>query len=162
MRVTRAAAGTLGGLLILLGLLLPDGWIAPLPSAEHDLPEPALSGAVLFQFALVVEGLVLLWLGLRGRRYGRLAREERALVRESSVPFACDTTLRGAGEQDFSGASQFQQAEGDDQGATEEVLTVAQHVTTVYRDADLYALARVARAIRLESALDRHCAVQSV
>ena len=65
-----------GAFLLASGILLPQGWYVPLPSGEK-LPLPPISGALLFQISLLIEGLVLVSLGLVGWKFRRLRSAER-------------------------------------------------------------------------------------
>ena len=71
-----------GSLLIASSILLPQGWYVPLPAGE-DSPAPPISGAVLFQISLLIEGLVLVSLGLVGWKFRRLRPAERLSGGES-------------------------------------------------------------------------------
>lgn len=59
---------TLGVALVVIGALLRDGWFVPL-APRDALPPPPVSGVFLLRLCLFVEGLVLLWAGLRGVRF---------------------------------------------------------------------------------------------
>ena len=64
----------LGCVLLLSGLLLPQGWYNALPRNPEDLPIPPVSGLTLFQLALVLEGLALMALSLVRWRFTQLAQ----------------------------------------------------------------------------------------
>lgn len=71
--------------LILLGIFLPRGWYAPIPSPE-PLPAPPFDGFVLLQAAFILEGLVLLLWGVRRKAYTPLTVEERLPFISPSEP----------------------------------------------------------------------------
>ncbi|MGI8618898.1 MAG: glycosyltransferase family 39 protein [Gemmatimonadaceae bacterium] len=54
----------LGLLLILSGIVMPQGWYNPLPQREV-LPPPPVSGFLLLQISIALQGATLLWLGFR-------------------------------------------------------------------------------------------------
>ena len=72
----RAALGVLGFGLILAGIFLPRDWYDALPR-QPGLPPPPIRGVTLLQLSFVLEGLALLWLGLRQWSFKRLDQRER-------------------------------------------------------------------------------------
>lgn len=66
MTIRQKALISFGAITVLAGVLIPSGWFVPL-SNRTPLPPPPLSGHALVQAALFVEGLVLIWLGVRRR-----------------------------------------------------------------------------------------------
>ena len=64
MSGSRAAIVACGALLLLSGLFLPPEWFVPLPRNSAP-PPPPISGFTLVQITLFVEGLLVMWLGLR-------------------------------------------------------------------------------------------------
>ncbi len=64
MSLSRVALVAGGALLVLASLFIPPGWFIPLPRNTAPLPPP-ISGFTLVQITLFIEGLVLMWLGLR-------------------------------------------------------------------------------------------------
>lgn len=72
----RAALGVLGFGLILAGIFLPRDWYDALPR-QSGLPPPPIKGVTLLQLSFVLEGLALLWLGLRRWSFTRLEQRER-------------------------------------------------------------------------------------
>ncbi len=64
MSGSRAAIVACGALLLLSSLFLPPEWFIPL-SRNSAPPPPPISGFTLVQITLFVEGLVVMWLGLK-------------------------------------------------------------------------------------------------
>ncbi len=77
----------LGGLLIAIGVFLPRDWYDALPT-NPEIPPPPLKGVSLLQWVMVLEGVVLIGLGLRRWAYVRLDPAERVHVRTPPDPGA--------------------------------------------------------------------------
>ena len=77
--------------LILLGLLLPRAWYDALPWGAELPPQP-IKGVTLLQFALVLEGVALLWLSFRPRVLRTLEAKELPGLH---LPRADDAVARG-------------------------------------------------------------------
>lgn len=60
-----------GGLLILVALMMPQGWYDTLPR-NPDVPIPPVSGLTLFRLAFVLEGLALMALSVTSWRFTQL------------------------------------------------------------------------------------------
>jgi len=73
-----------GVALILAGLLLPRDWHDSLPT-NPEIPAPRVSGVILFKAVLILEGLILIGLGLRRRRLGDLPGAQRPLVSQPAI-----------------------------------------------------------------------------
>lgn len=71
--------------LICLGLFLPHGWYDTLPKQEI-FTAPPVEGITLLQITFVIEGLVIIFLSIRGWTYKQIQEPERLLV----VPRAKD------------------------------------------------------------------------
>lgn len=81
----RVALVLAGLLLTGAGAVLTTGWYAPLP-APAEVGEPDVSGATVFRACLLLEGFLLVVLGLAGWRWVRLGVEQRAHVGEARPP----------------------------------------------------------------------------
>lgn len=66
MTGSRAAIVAAGAMLVLVSVFLPPGWFVPLPPRSlGELPAPLISGFTLVQITLFIEGLLVMWLGLK-------------------------------------------------------------------------------------------------
>ncbi len=72
----RIGYGTLGGLLVVIGVFLPQDWYDALPK-QAALPPPPFKGVTLLQIVLVVEGLALIWISLKRWTFTCLGDAER-------------------------------------------------------------------------------------
>jgi mannosyltransferase len=78
-----------GLLLIVVGLLLPRDWYDQLPRAR-GAPPPPIKGVTLLQATIVVDGLLLCWLGFRRPRFDRIPDADRP---QFTAPAAESMTL---------------------------------------------------------------------
>ncbi len=69
----------LGIALVVAGVFLPRDGYNPLVPSE-PLPLPPIDGLTLLQISIVLEGLVLIWLGLRRWTFTRLTEAERLQI----------------------------------------------------------------------------------
>ena len=75
----RWASGVVGVVLILAGIVLPREWYDALPKRE-GLAEPPFKGVTLLQICLVIDGLLLIAVSVRGWTFSRLESDERLVV----------------------------------------------------------------------------------
>lgn len=85
----------LGAALILFGAFMPTGWYDALPRRPEVPPAP-FRGVLLLQFAFVLDGLILLWVGIRGVAFVPVEPSGRPSVGPGAVTPAWDIGPRSA------------------------------------------------------------------
>ncbi len=69
----------LGILLVLIGIFFPRDWYDTLPKQE-DLPAPSIKGVTLFQYSIVIEGLLFIWISLKRWTLTRTSEANRLSI----------------------------------------------------------------------------------